>query len=107
MRELTKFERDIIISLHKRNYTITDIEKILKISRIIYINIIKKFEKSQTISNISRSGKLSLLKVINKYHFICTAVTNRKDTIKEIIEKFNNLGLTQVNTNIARCILHE
>ena len=106
-RELTEFERGMIIGLHKGNHTATDIEKILKIPRTTCINVIKKFEKSQIISNVPRSGRSPLLKAIDKYHFIHTAVANQKDAAEEITEKFNNLGLTQVSTSTAKYILHE
>lgn len=106
-RELTDFERGMIVGLHKGNHTATDIEKILKIPRTTCINVIKKFERSQTVSNVPRSGRPPLLKAIDKRHFIRTTVANRKDAAEEITEKFNSLGLTQVSTSTARRVLHE
>jgi len=92
-RELTDFERGMIVGLHKGNHTATDIEKILKLPRTTC-------ERSQTVSNVSRSGRPPLLKAIDKRHFIRTAVANRKNAAEEITEKFNSLGL-------VRHVLHE
>jgi len=75
----------MIISLHKGNHTATDIEKILKIPRTTC-------ERSQTVSNVPRSGRPPLLKAIDKRHFIRTGLP---------------IGLTQVSTSTARRVLHE
>jgi len=105
--ELSMFERGMIIGLYKGSHTVTDISRILKIPRSTCDNIVKKFNRDQTVSPDSRPGRPPLLKAIDKRQFIRTAVANRKDSVEEITEKFNNLGLTEISTKTARRVLHE
>ncbi|CAG8694766.1 14364_t:CDS:2, partial [Ambispora leptoticha] len=79
IHELTIFEKDEVIGLHK----------------------------DKTVIPNPHSRRLPLLKVINKCHFIHTAIANKKDSANEITEKFNNLGLTELSIITARCVLHE
>ena len=44
----------MVVGLHKGNHSATDIEKI---PRTACIKVIKKFERDQTVSNASRSGR--------------------------------------------------
>ena len=60
-RELSVFERGMIIGLHKGEHNATDIQKILGIPRTTCIDIINKFENYGLTEPLPRSGRPPLL----------------------------------------------
>ena len=106
-RELTPFERGMIIGLHKGNHKPTDISRILDIPRSTCTVVIKKFCEEGLTDTLSRSGRPPLLTEREEQTLINQVKENRKVSIEEITESFNQLGLTQISTSTSRRILHK
>ena len=104
--ELTVFEREMIIGLHKGKHNATDIQKILRIPRTTCISIINKFENDGLTEPLPRSGRPHLLTEREWRTLVRVTKDNRKELLEEITELFNSLGLTQVSTCTARHVLH-
>ena len=67
--ELSIFERGMVIGLYKGNHTVPDISRILKIPRSTCDDVVKKSNRDQTVSPDPHSGRLPLLKAIDKRQF--------------------------------------
>jgi transposase len=65
-RELTEFERGVIIGLKKSKKSIREIEKITGYSRNAIFNIINNYEKKGLTKPMSRSGRPHKLSQKNK-----------------------------------------
>ena len=105
-KKLTKFERGMIIGLHKGTHRASDISKILNIPRTTCQNVIKRFCEENRIDNHPRSERPHLLTERNERTLIRQVKENRKVSIEEITENFNQLNLTQISTSTSRRILH-
>lgn len=106
-RELTVFERGMIVGLHKGKHSATDIQKILGIPRATCIDVINKFENEGLTEPLPRSGRPPLLTEREGRTLVRVTKDNRKESLEEIVEEFNSLGLTQVSTSTARRVLHK
>lgn len=106
-KELTVFERGMIIGLHKGDHGATDISRILDIPRTTCQSIIRKFCEDGLTDTLSRSGRPPLLTEREEQTLIRKVKENRKVSIEEITESFNQLGLTQISTSTSRRILHK
>ena len=95
-RELTVFERGMIIGLHKGKHNATDIQKILGINRTTCIAIINKFENDGLTEPLPRSGRPPLLTEREERTLVRVTKDNRKELLEEITELFNSLGLTRL-----------
>src|SRR6185312_11742943 len=105
-RERSDFERGMIIGLHKGKHNATDIQKIFGIPRTTCIDIINKFETDGVTESLPRTGRPPLLTDCEEQTLVRVTKDNRKESLEEITELFNSLGLTQVNTHIARRVIH-
>lgn len=101
-RELSVFERGMIIGLHKGEHNATDIQKILGIPRTTCIDVINKFENYGLTEPLPRSG----LTDREERTLVRVTKDNRKESLEGITELFNSLGLTQISTRTARRVLH-
>ena len=106
-KELTVFERGMIVGLHKGNHSASDISSILKIPRTTCQSVIKNFCEKGLTDVAPRSGRPPLLTEREKRTLIRKTRENRKDSLEEITEYFNKLNLTQISNSIARRILHK
>src|SRR5438445_10291395 len=106
-KELTVFERGMIIGLHKGNHGATDISRILNISRTTCQKVIEKFCEKGLTDTLPRSGRPALLTEREERTLIHQVKENRKISIEEITESFNQLALTQISTSTSRRILHK
>ena len=106
-RELTSFERGMIIGLHKGNHNASDISRILEIPRTTCRDVIKKFCEEGLTEVPSRSGRPPLLTEREERTFIRKIKEDRKASLEQITESYNQLGLTQISTSTARRVLHK
>jgi len=106
-KELSVFERGMIIGLHKGKHGASDISKILNIPRTTCQHVITKFCEEGLTDVTSRSGRPPLLTERSERTLIRQVKENRKVSIEEITENFNQLSLTQISTSTSRCILHK
>src|SRR6185437_7935481 len=105
-RERSDFERGMIIGLYKGKHNATDIQKILEIPRTTCIDIINKFENDGVTESLPRTGRPPLLTDREERTLVRVTKDNRKESLEEITELFNSLGLTQVSTRTAKRVLH-
>jgi transposase len=106
-KELSVFERGMIIGLHKGNHGASDISRILDIPRQTCQYVIKKFCEEGLTDTLPRSGRPPLLTEREERALIHQVKENRKVSIEEITENFNQLSLTQISTSTSRRILHK
>lgn len=106
-RELTVFERGMIIGLHKGQHGTSDISRILDIPRETCRNVIKKYCEEGLTEPPPRSGRPPLLTDREERTLIKTIREDRQESLQQITEKFNDLGLTPISTSTARRVLHK
>jgi len=106
-RELTSFERGMIVGLHKGNHKTSDISRILEIPRQTCQNVIKRFCEDGLTDTLPRSGRPAQLTEREERSLIHQVKENRKVSVEDITENFNKLGLTQISTSTSRRILHK
>ena len=105
-RELTVFERGMIIGLHKGDHNPTDISRILGIARSTCRDVINKFVTDQLPKPLPRPGKPPLLSKREERALVRIAKEDRKESLEQLTEKYNSLSLTSVSTSTARRVLH-
>ena len=106
-RELTVFERGMIIGLHKGQHGASDISRILDIPRETCRNVIKKYCEEGITEPLPRSGRPPLLTDREERTLIKTVREDRQESLQQITAKFNDLGLTPISTGTAKRILHK
>lgn len=106
-KELTVFERGMIIGLHKGDHGASDISRILGIPRSTCQNVIKKYDEKGLTDTLPRSGRPALLTEREERALIHQVKENRKNSIEEITESFNQLNLTPISISTSRRILHK
>jgi len=106
-RELTVFERGMIIGLHKGQHGASDISRILDIPRETCRNVIKKYCEEGITEPPPRSGRPPLLTDREERTLIKTVREDRQESLQQITVKFNDLGLTPISTGTARRVLHK
>lgn len=105
-RELTVFERGMIIGLHKGEHGTSDISRILEIPRETCRHVIKKYCEEGLTEPAPRSGRPPLLTVHEERALIKTVREDRHESLQQITTKFNDLGLTPISTSTTRRVLH-
>ena len=95
--ELTDFEREEIVGLHKGGFSYEKIEKILDRPKTTIRNVIKKFNEQGLTSTAPRSGRPKILSERDERHLIKIVKNNRNESLEEIIEKFN----TAMNISVS------
>jgi len=68
--ELTDFEREEIVGLHKGGFSYEKIEKILDRPKTTIHNVIKKFNEQGLTSTALHSGRPKILSKRNERHLI-------------------------------------
>lgn len=106
-RELTCFERGMIVGLYKGKHGTSDISRILEIPRGTCRDVIKKFCEEGLTDTAPRSGRPPLLTEREERTLIHTAKEERQESLQQITDKFNDLGLTPISTSTARRVLHK
>ena len=106
-RELTDFERGMVIRLHKGNHGASEIARILEMRRETCRDIIKRFCEEGLTKPAPRSGRPPLLTEREERTLIRVTKDDRHDSLQQITDKFNDFGLTPISTSTARCVLHK
>ena len=106
-KELTTFERGMIVGLNKGNHGVSEISRILNIPKQTCHNVIKKYCEEGLTDTLPRSGRPALLTEREERTLIHQVKENRKVSVEDITENFNKLGLTQISTSTSRRILHK
>jgi len=106
-RELTSFERGEIVGLHKGQHNPSDISRILDIPRTTVNDVIRKWEKEGRTSPAPRSGRPPLLDEHDQRQLVRLVKEDRQQSLAQITENFNNLGLKNVSEVTIRRNLYE
>jgi len=97
-RELTDFERGMVIGLHKGNHGASEIARILEMRRETCRDIIKRFCEEGLTKPAPRSGRPPLLTEREERTLIRITKDDRHDSLQQITDKFNDFGLTPIST---------
>jgi len=106
-RELTSFERGEIVGLHRGQHNPTDISRILNIPRTTINDVIRKWEEDGLTSPAPRSGRPPILDDRDQRHLARLIKTDRQQSVEQLTENFNELGLKTVSAATIRRNLYE
>ena len=105
--ELSIFERDEIVGLHKGQCNPTDISRILNILRTTVTDVISKWKKDGLVSPAPQSRRPPIFNDRDKRHLVQLLKNDRQQSVDEITEKFNELELKTSSSITIRCNLYE
>jgi len=107
-RELTDFERGLIVGLSKGEFSYREIAKELGIPKSTVGDVVKKYNEQGLTTTASRSGRPEILSEYEKKNLIKVAKENRFNTLEELTETFNTtLNISVSNRTIQRTLHKE
>src|ERR1044072_6715306 len=95
-KELTTFERGMIVGLNKGNHGVSEISRILNIPKQTCHNVIKKYCEEGLTDTLPRSGRPALLTEREERTLIHQVKENRKASVEDITEILTNLALLKL-----------
>ena len=106
-RELTDFERGLIVGLSKGEFSYREIAKELGIPKSTVGDVVKKYNEQGLTTTAPRSGRPEILSEYLKKNLIKITKENRFNTLEELTEIFNTTLNISVSSRTIQRTLHK
>ena len=106
-KELSDFEHEKIISLHKTENLERTILQRIGFGKITIHNIIKKYYEIGAKTVTSQSERSKILTEHDKHHLKIIVTQNRYELLAKVHEIFNESTENKISKRIVKCSLYE
>ena len=106
-RDLSDFERGMIVGLHLAGKSGRDIEKILKVGKSTANRVISAYHESEKTTTAPRTGRPPILDEQSTRQLVRTVKKNRKAAVEEITHEFASGLNISVSKRTVQRVLHK
>ena len=106
-RELSLDIKKLVVDLYENGHKLSEISKLLSVPYMTISNIVRKYTNPGSVENKKRSGRPKLVSDRDYRKLESLVKANRRDTLSNIISKFNENREIQVSKRTVQSHLSQ